>query len=245
MYASLFVARYPWKKLSVGLQSLAFDPAKFLAAGALWVRYGGTGAGGGFSFVPDFQRYACFSVWPSAAAWADMRSKSEALAVIRGQASEWASIGLVPYKSHGAWSGNTFDQLNEAPIASAAAERGMRPIAVLTRATIRLSAMVPFWREVAPVYRELTGAGGAHFAIGFGEIPWIRQATISVWQSESAMTEFAYRSKRHGDVVARTRRERWYSEEMFTRFWVDYAEGSLNGVDLDSVFGGSSDARAT
>jgi len=230
-YASVFVARYPWRSLSVGLSSLAFDGTYLRDAGALWVRYGGTGAGGGFSAFPDFTRYACFMLWPSAARWFEALETLEMFRRIREVATEWGVIGLVPYRCSGTWCGESIEIGEEIN----AEFRLEGPIAVLTRATIRMKSLYSFWRKVAPVYRELSAPGGALCAIGFGEYPWIRQATLSLWSSERAMTGFAYQASAHAEVVRRTRKENWYSEDMFARFKIDYASGVIYDVALSTI----------
>jgi heme-degrading monooxygenase HmoA len=52
-------------------------------------------------------------------------------------------------------------------------------------------------------------------------MPYFKQATFSIWESKAAMKAFAYGSQHHKDVVAKTRKEDWYSEDMFVRFKID------------------------
>jgi len=59
---------------------------------------------------------------------------------------------------------------------------------------------------------------GFVYSVGIGEIPFIKQATFSVWESIEDMKTFAYKKMAHQDVIRRTRKESWYSEEMFLRF---------------------------
>jgi hypothetical protein len=99
-----------------------------------------------------------------------------------------------------------------------------------------MKALYSFWRKVPPVYRQLSAPGGALCAIGFGEYPWVRQATLSLWSSERAMTRFAYQASEHAEVVKRTKEENWYSEDMFARFKIDYASGVINNVALNTIF---------
>lgn len=104
-------------------------------------------------------------------------------------------------------------------------------IAILTRATIRLSKIKYFWRHVAAVTKKMKRAKGFVTSVGIGEIPWIMQATFSVWENKSAMKDFAYRTPEHEAVIKKTREQRWYSEEMFVRFKITGSCGSIHGKD--------------
>ena len=109
------------------------------------------------------------------------------------------------------------------------------PVAVLTRATIRFSKLKRFWTHVDPVAQIMTKAKGYLTSVGIGEAPFFRQATISVWDNMENMKAFAYGSKEHAEVIKKTRKEDWYSEELFARFKIISGSGTLNGVDPLSV----------
>ena len=81
-----------------------------------------------------------------------------------------------------------------------------------------------------PTSAALAQAAGVRAAIGLGELPVVRQATFSVWESAQAMQEYAYRDARHREVIKLTRRENWYAEEMFARFRVLGSRGTLDGA---------------
>jgi hypothetical protein len=68
-------------------------------------------------------------------------------------------------------------------------------------------------------------------SVGIGEMPWIKQATFSVWESKEKMKQFAYKQQTHTKVIQKTREENWYAEEMFVRFKVVASFGFLNGFD--------------
>jgi len=44
------------------------------------------------------------------------------------------------------------------------------------------------------------------------------QGTFSLWESASAVRDFAYRGQAHQKAIADTARYKWYSEELFARF---------------------------
>lgn len=173
----------------------------------------GAGEGIGFSARPDFGRYALLGTWESREDAERFLKDSTFIADYRARASRLQTWFLRPERSHGSWDGSD-------PFADAVRPQVVEsePVAVMTRATINLSRARRFWKMVAPVSAELEVAEGLISSIGVGEAPWIRQATFSVWESEEAMKRFAYGAPRHREVIARTRREGWYSEDLFVRF---------------------------
>jgi hypothetical protein len=105
------------------------------------------------------------------------------------------------------------------------------PVAVLTRAAIRPSRLVAFYRSVPAVDRALRGRDGCLASVGAGEWPLARQATFSLWRDGEAVRDFAYRGTTHREVIGRVRSQDWYSEELFARFLPYGSEGSWNGAD--------------
>jgi hypothetical protein len=136
------------------------------------------------------------------------------------------TIHLRAIEGHGTWDGK---QVFGSFSGQAADYPGK--IAVLTRATIRLGKLVAFWKQVAPVAATMADAPGFITSVGIGEVPWLKQATFSVWTSKEDMQQFAYRRREHSDVIKRTRKENWYSEDMFVRFAILSTSGSLRGID--------------
>lgn len=136
---------------------------------------------------------------------------------------ETYTLLLDPIESHGLWDGKK--AFGDLPAKS----EYEGPIAVLTRATIRPGKLKYFWQNVAPVAAGMITAKGFMFSAGVGEIPWIKQATFSVWHSKEDMKAFAYGMKAHKEVIQKTRKENWYSEDMFTRFRIIKSIGTLRG----------------
>ncbi len=64
----------------------------------------------------------------------------------------------------------------------------------------------------------MASAPGFQTSFGIGEVPWIKQATFSIWSSKADMKAFAYQMHEHATVIAKTRKEKWYSEDLFMRF---------------------------
>jgi len=92
------------------------------------------------------------------------------------------------------------------------------PIAVLTRASINPKNLRRFYKHANGFNKIIQQSKGLKYSIGIGEAPWLRQATLSVWESKQHMQSFAYNMRQHAEVIKKTRDEKWYTEEMFVRF---------------------------
>ena len=76
----------------------------------------------------------------------------------------------------------------------------------------------------------MSSAKGLITSYGIGEMPWIKQATFSVWESKEDMKNFAYSVHEHKDVIRKTRSENWYKEELFVRFRILSVKGFSESV---------------
>jgi hypothetical protein len=198
----------------------------------------GSGKNGTFDIHPDWNQWAILSVTAKGLTFESKDLPCPQLtpgrAFIYGSFidfwwkffnCEMYSVILQPLEGHGTWDGkNVFGTL---PTGSD--YDGV--IAVLTRATIRLRRLKNFWRHVNGVATQMQGVRGLIASVGIGEMPWIKQATLSFWENQEAMKSFAYKTQRHAEVIRKTRIENWYAEEMFVRFKPLAAVGSLNGSD--------------
>ncbi|QKG58806.1 spheroidene monooxygenase [Hymenobacter sp. BRD128] len=195
-------------------------------AGLRFFQLLGSGADNGFGFWPNLRRYGLLATWASPDAAAAFFASHPVWAAYARRSHETWTAELAPLQAHGAWNG--VQPFGEVPVGSGRAEG---PVAVLTRASIRLRRAPRFWRYVEPTSRALAGAEGLRLAIGLGELPLVRQATFSVWESAEAMQHYAYRDARHREVIQLTRREGWYSEELFARFRVLKSIGTVDGTN--------------
>ena len=138
--------------------------------------------------------------------------------------SEYRAL-LRPLSAHGEWSGQKPFQVTDEPWAG--------PIAAFTRARIKWHMNKKFWRAVPAVTASLKGSAGLRGAIGIGEAPIGLQGTFSLWESASALREFAYKGAAHSQAIAATEKLNWYAEELFARFAVVEESGSLMGDTAD------------
>jgi hypothetical protein len=213
----------------------------------------GVGLGNGFSLRPDFSRYGLLAVWDDDVAAEEFFARSSLVDSYRRHAEEIWTVRLRTTQAHGLWSGvNPFLPAaaraeetaavtvetsaapgREAPGRESAAREsaGARPVAVLTRATIRLTRLWAFWGAVPATTRELDAAPGLVASVGTGEAPWLRPATFSLWHDEEAMRRFAYGAAAHREAIRRRSEEGWYTEELFARFVPFSSEGTLGGRD--------------
>lgn len=181
-------------------------------------RHLGSGSGSGFSMWPDWSSFAFFAVWED-------RNKAEAHLSGENYLLPWAKYSkeslqllLSCTQVHGAWDGSH-------PLCAGSNYSG-GSLAVLTRAKVRLSRAHRFWHYVPQAGRAIEAAQGCRFTKGIGEWPLMMQATLSIWDSAEALHRFAYEDREHREIVEMTRKEKWYSEEMFARFEVLSQGGS-------------------
>ena len=140
----------------------------------------------------------------------------------------WNEIAISSYFAelkcisvHGSWSGKYPFQHEVDP------RDWNGKIAAITRARIKLLKNSIFWRSVPPVTFSLKNSPGLLNAIGIGEAPIGLQGTFSLWQDPLSVSTFAYRGEAHKEAIKATQRERWYAEELFSRFAVIKENGQL------------------
>ena len=137
------------------------------------------------------------------------------------------SADLTPLTSQGKWAGFS-------PFTAEVLPSTEGPVAAITRARIKTSEALRFWRETPPVTESLKSAPGLLGAIGIGEAPIGLQGTFSLWESGAHLRAFAYGSPAHQRAIELTSVRNWYSEELFARFRVLRAEGMLGGRTISS-----------
>lgn len=243
MICSITIVRYPNWLGWAGFLSMALFrlPLLFQQKIGFW-KLMGTGKNGSFDKTPDLAQWAILAI--DHPQYAHKTLDVQSLVSAEEQANylqkrygkliaawwrlfhcETWTIVLEPIEGHGLWDG----QQPFGPVPMKSDYEG--PIAILTRATIKLNKLTAFWANVDQVASRMAGAPGFQTSFGIGEVPWIKQATFSIWTSKSAMKAFAYQMQEHATVIAKTRKEKWYSEDLFMRFKPLASFGKLKGLD--------------
>lgn len=184
----------------------------------------GSGRGLGFNPLPDWGVYALLVVWENETAADNFFAEAPVFQRFKAHSNEQWTLYLKPMKAKGAWSGgNPFEPFSELDVANPL-------VAVITRATIRASKLWHFWRYVPTSQRPIqAGTPGLLFTKGIGEVPFLQMATFSLWESQEALANFAYRSTEHQVAIQKTRQLDWYKEEMFVRFQPYRSAGTWEG----------------
>lgn len=175
----------------------------------------GCGKNGTFDIVPDLHQWAVAACWEDRAAFDQFYAKSFLKRWWNFFGCTTVTYVCTPTEAHGKWDG----KLPFGSPTPTSTQNGK--VAVLTRATIRFSKLRQFWQNVPAVAKTMETAKGFHLSVGIGEVPFTKQATFSVWDSLDNVKQFAYRQKEHAEVIKKTRKNDWYSEELFARFVLD------------------------
>ena len=179
----------------------------------------GTGSGNGFSIKPDFSTFGFLAVFKSE----ELAKEFLGTDVVKEYTQTTVSYSHVlmrTVKSHGEWS-------KLKPFESSVEYDKTKPLAVITRATIKPKLAYQFWKNVPAVSKSMDKYDELIFSKGIGEFPLLMQATFSLWSSAEAMMNYAYKNPKHAEMVKKTRELNWYSEELFARFQPFYQEGNL------------------
>jgi len=209
-----------------GLAQMGTMPPQLkVVAGLNFFKLLGSGKGRVFSLTPDFYLYGMMAVWETETAADIFFTSSPIIKEYEQHCNEQWTVKLAPSKAHGLWDGvNPF-----IPIKTNRSDNQL--MAVLTRASINLRALPAFWKYGKETSKAIEKAPGLVAAIGLGELPFVRQATFSIWENQEKMMDYAYKTAHHQEVIKKTRSDNWYSEELFARFKVLSATGTWKGKD--------------
>ena len=188
----------------------------------------GSGAANGFGLKPNFSRYCLLAIWESEEAANLFFSENNKIKTYLSKTAAHQTIYLKNTMSHGSWGGSNPFKIGEN-------HDKTRPVAVITRATIKWKDMLRFWKDVPAVSQNLENHEGLIFAIGVGEMPARFQATFSIWATNEDMLRYAYQTQQHKAMVLKTKQTQWYKEELFARF-LPYKQEGDSIVDTNMLF---------
>lgn len=182
----------------------------------------GSGTGEGFTPRPNTAVWAILATWPDAKTARAQIATAPVFRRWQAHASESWTILLEPTSTRGKWSGK------EPFTATASTPSG--PIVALTRATMRTSTFLRFWRRVPDISAAIGQDPNVIFKIGIGEMPLLHQATFSIWPDAASMAQFARGNGPHGRAIQAVRAENWFAEELYARFRILDDWGSWGGA---------------
>ena len=186
--------------------------------GLEFYKFLGTGGGDGFSIRPDFSTYAFLGVWEDESDYVKCFEEHPVFLEYQNKAFVQRDLKLKAVKSYGQWSGTNHFKKQEGDLDQNTTEK--LQAVVITRATLRWSRLLSFWKAVPAASRAIKQAKWVSYYKGIGEWPFIQQATVSIWDDFDAVNRFAYQGKQHAKIVQQTRQKKWYKEDLFSRFYL-------------------------
>ena len=183
----------------------------------------GSGTGQGFTPTPNTAVWAILATWPDPETARRVIDSAPVYRRWRSHAAESWTILLEPTSARGVWAG-------VAPFTVGETTHNDGPVVALTRATMRLSTFLRFWRRVPDISAAIGQDPNVIFKIGIGEVPLLHQVTFSIWPNAETMAHFARGDGPHGRAIAAVRREGWFREELYARFRILDDWGTWGGV---------------
>lgn len=184
----------------------------------------GSGFNGGFSTKPSLTKQGFICVFDNQEYASTFLDNASILRAYQDHSSEMFTATLQAYSSRGSWSGFSLKNLVAKP------EKG--PIASLTRASIRPTKAMQFWRKAKPAEDSIIHATGKILTAGLGEAPYLRQATFTIWNDEQSLDSYAHQGAHLAAIKAAYGKD-YFSESMFTRFVVRSAKGVWQGKHVE------------
>jgi spheroidene monooxygenase len=181
----------------------------------------GSGKGEGFTPIPNTAVWAILATWPDEATARRQTADAPAFARFRGRADDSWTLFMTATSARGSWAGTAPFEV------TGPAEPG--PLAALTRATVKPSAALRFWRRVPDISAMIGSDPNVAFKIGIGELPWLHQVTFSIWPDADSMAAFARANGPHAGAIKAVREGNWFREELYARFRILGEAGSWDG----------------
>ncbi len=184
----------------------------------------GTGSDEGFTFkfnpLTNSGVYAILAVWSDGNNAKHQINTSGLFQKYKAWSKQNWTIFLKPISVRGSWSGKVPFLVQD--------DNTPGKIVALTRATIKFSTLLKFWRKVPDVQHLIKSDKNVLFKIGLGEVPGRQQVTFSIWPNQSSMDTFARHNGAHAEAIKSVRKGDWFSEELYARFKIFDEIGAWN-----------------
>lgn len=180
----------------------------------------GSGFEGGFSTKPSLHKQGLFCVFDSEHHAKQFRTHSKLVQAYMNHSREFFAVSLNAFSTRGSWANTQLDITAKAPLSG--------PIASLTRASIKPLKANAFWKKAQPAEASINQSEGVILSAGLGEAPYLRQATFTIWEDETALNTYAQQGA-HLAAIKAAYGQQYFSESMFTRFTPSDMEGTWRG----------------
>ena len=180
----------------------------------------GSGFEGGFSTKPSFHKQGLFCVFDSEQHAKQFRAHSTLVQSYLKHSREFFAVTLNAFSTRGSWANTQLDVTANAPVSG--------PIASLTRASIKPLKANAFWKNAQPAEVSINQSEGVILSAGLGEAPYLRQATFTIWEDETALNAYAQQGA-HLAAIKAAYGQQYFSESMFTRFTPSEMQGTWLG----------------
>jgi len=217
---------WAWLKLMQGTHSMLKT-----IPGLMFAKVMGSGEGGGFTLRPSGTHQGLIFVFDQIKSAVDYLKSSD-LELYREKAREWWQGILSVNSCRGTWNQMGW-QSHDLGLNEEHAKATEHEVS-LTRASIRTSKALAFWKYAPQAQVDLQKAPGCELAIGLGEAPVLRQCTFSLWKDTQSLVAYA-RHGAHQRAIAAAQKHGFFTESMFVRMKVLHMLGQWGGVSFDAT----------
>ena len=215
--------RWGWMRLVLGASALKNTP------GLLFAKVMGSGHGGGFVLRPSATHQGLICMFENAEQ-AQQFMRGEVVRSYRQRAQSFYVACMAVTSSRGHWDGRSWGHTCAQRLGPYQdLDTGEHGVVALTRASIRPSKAMAFWRYAPAAQQDLLNAPGCQLAVGLGEAPLLRQCTFSLWRNTESMLHYAHTGA-HQQAIQAAYRHDFFSESMFARLRVLESQGEWEGV---------------
>ena len=186
----------------------------------------GSGEGGGFGLRPSATHQGLILVFDSFDQAVDCLTSKEVNLYRERTRELWQGV-LRVNSCRGSWDEQSWlsQDLAIDPIPK---DKMVPYTASLTRASIRATKAVQFWRFAPQAQQDLQEAQGCELAIGLGEAPLVRQCTFSIWRDAQSLVNYAHQGA-HLKAIKAAQSHQFFNESMFVRMDILHMHGQWMG----------------